>query len=257
MKKIFFLAVALTIAIISPKQSYGWGNKGHAMVSEIAFSFLDNGTKARVQKVLGAMTIEEAGNWMDNLRSDHNYDYMKTWHYLNLDKGAQYVPNTDNNIINALAKAIDALDHKSKLNDSEIKANVLIVFHLVGDMTMPLHVGYGADRGGNTIQVTYEGHTSNLHRVWDSEIIEREKITTEDCLAFYKTMGKEEINENEKINVQDWMNEPRALLDNVYNIPAGNAIDQAYIDRNKSIVEQQLVVAGIRLAAVLQEVFKA
>jgi len=227
------------------------------MVSEIAFSFLDSNTKEKVQKVLGSMSIEEAGNWMDNIRSDHRYDYMKTWHYLNLEKGATYVANSDNNIINALDKAISELEHKNKMDDSEVRKDLLIVFHLVGDMTMPLHVGYGVDRGGNTVQVTYLGHQSNLHRVWDSEIIESEKITTEDCLAFYKTMDKKEIDQNKKINVEDWMAEPRSLLGDVYNFPSDNNIDQAYIDKNKKIVEQQLVIAGIRLAAVLNQVFKS
>jgi hypothetical protein len=44
-------------------------------------TYLNKGVKDSVQKYLGTMTFEEASTWMDDVRSDHSYDYMKTWHY--------------------------------------------------------------------------------------------------------------------------------------------------------------------------------
>lgn len=257
MKKYTLLLSATLLAFLLPYSALAWGNKGHAIVAEVAFSLLDNGTKEKVRKALGTMTIEEAANWMDNIRRDHRYDYMRSWHYLNLDKGMQYQHTSEDNIVNALNKAIGELEHKGRLDDSEIRLDLLIVFHLVGDMAMPLHVGYGEDKGGNTVEVTYEGHRANLHQVWDSRIIESEGITTEDCVAYYRRMSKRDIDQNKVINVVEWIKEPRSMLGSVYNLPPDNNIDQAYIDRSKKIIEQQLTIAGIRLAAVLEQVFKS
>ncbi|MDP1802694.1 MAG: S1/P1 nuclease, partial [Bacteroidota bacterium] len=55
-------------------------------------------------------------------------------------------------------------------------------------------------------------------------------------------------------NVEVWMNEARTLLPEVYNFEEN--IKQDYIDKNKTVIEKQLVNAGIRLAMVLHQTFK-
>ena len=193
---------------------------------------------------------------MDDVRGDHSYDYMKTWHYVNMEKGKGYEPTKDGNIINALNKAIGELEHRENMSKDDIRKDLMIIFHLVGDLHMPLHVGYEEDKGGNSIQVKYLDHDANLHRVWDTEIIESEKITINDCLLQLRNFNSEEIAGFKKIDVENWTHEPRALLSNVYAFK-NNTIDRAYLDRNKKIVEMQLLIAGIRLSAVLEQVFKA
>ena len=69
----------------------------------------------------------------------------------------------------------------------------MIIFHLIGDMHQPLHTGYPEDKGGNTIQLTFKGGGTNLHHLWDSDLIEAEDITTEKCLELGKTLTADEI----------------------------------------------------------------
>lgn len=45
--------------------------------------------------------------------------------------------------------------------------------HFVGDVHQPLHVGYGYDEGGNTVTVDWFGTQTDLHGVWDDNIIQR------------------------------------------------------------------------------------
>lgn len=253
-KSAFLLAVVFIVSL--PLLSFAWGKKGHTIVAEIACSLLNDKTREAVQNCLGATTIEEAATWMDAVRGHHEFDYMKPWHYVNVEKGGQYVPNHEDNIINALNNAISNLEHKDRLSPQEIKTNLMIVFHLAGDLHMPLHVGYGEDKGGNSIDVSYLGKPSNLHTVWDSRIITTEHICTDDCLALMKNKSKDEIAKLKVINVVQWMQQPRSLLGEVYNFQ-NNTIDLAYADKNKKIIEQQLLIAGIRLSAILQHVFKS
>jgi hypothetical protein len=44
--------------------------------------------------------------------------------------------------------------------------------HFVEDLHMPLHVGENHDRAGNDLQLRWYDRGSNLHRVWDSGIID-------------------------------------------------------------------------------------
>jgi hypothetical protein len=48
---------------------------------------------------------------------------------------------------------------------------------LVEDIHHPCHVGDNRDRGGNDTQVRFFDRGSNMHRVWDSDIIERAGTT--------------------------------------------------------------------------------
>ena len=255
MKKII-VVFAFAGSLLHVGNCMAWGRKGHTIVTDIAYTRLDSLAQKALAKYLDGMTHEEAGNWMDDMRSNHKYDHMKPWHYVNIEKGTTYSPNTDANIVNTIDKAITALEHSDKMKDDDIKFNILLLCHLVGDFYMPLHVGYANDKGGNEVQVKYLNNPSNLHKVWDTDIIESERITLNDCLLRLNTFTKRDIDQFSTLNAATWITEPRALLDRVYDFQ-DNTIDQAYIDRNKKTVEDQLLIAGIRLGAVLQHLFGA
>ena len=240
----------------STEHAWAWGARGHGLVAEVAFSMLDSATKERVHKYFSDLTIEQAANWMDEIRSDHKYDYMKTWHYADVEKGEPYVPAKTGDAVAEIKICLEALQHKEKLSDDEIRRNLLIIMHLVGDLHQPLHVGYGSDKGGNAVQVRYNNQGGNLHHFWDTEIIETEHISLNDCMKRLKTFDKEELNMLSAINIDNWMKQPRSQLNNVYNFKDGT-IDEAYVQKNKVVIEDEIAIAGLRLAAILKSTFKA
>ena len=131
---------------------------------------------------------------------------------------------------------------------------VVILTKVIGDIHHPLHVGYGIDKGGNLTEVEFINKKSNLHKVWDTEIIQYLSINTNDCINANSKLTNTEIKEIQKIDVIGWMNESRSYLDNVYDFKDG-IIDKNYIDKNTVVIEKQLFDAGLRLAAVLNEIF--
>ncbi len=248
--------MAMAGTLLQPMYLLAWGKKGHALVAEVAFNLLDEHTKEAVHKYLGRMTIEEAGNWMDDIKSDRRNDYMKQWHYVNVAQGKLYETSKEENIITQLTRVVTELQHKESMSEEDIKKDLLIVFHLTGDLHQPLHVGYGVDKGGNDIHVKYKGAQTNLHRLWDSEIIEGENISLNECLQMKKTFDREDMAMLSNINVESWMRQPRSQLTGVYGF-TDNTIDDVYIQKNKKVIEQNIFIAGVRLAAILKDVFKA
>jgi hypothetical protein len=253
MRKHFIIAALVVITV--PVQLLAWGRKGHTIVAEIAMSLCDSSTRATVIKQLGGMSLGDAGNWMDDMRSNHKYDYLKTWHYVNIEKGKLFVASEEPNIVNAITKAINNLQRRPGMASEDVKFNLLLLFHLVGDFHQPLHVGYAMDKGGNDVQVKYLGKPSNLHRVWDTDIIESEGISVNSCLLHYGRYDKDDLAQLRTTDVVKWINQPRSLLSRVYSFQ-DDTIDPAYVARQKKIVEEQLLIAGIRLSFVLQQVFK-
>ena len=248
--------VLLVIVALKTSTCIAWGKVGHVMVAEIAISYLNKGVKDSAQKYLGKMTFGEAATWMDDIRNDHRYDFMTTWHYADIDKDKTYVKTEEENAINHLEKAISELKDKSKLTKEQITNDLKILFHLVGDIHQPLHCGYGSDKGGNSIEVYFNFQYTNLHTTWDTRIIEYKLANVQkDIIELFKKLTVSEKRKYEKINVEEWYKESRGYLPIVYDFNKGDITDE-YVNKSLPIIEKQLLIAGLRLAGVLNEIFK-
>src|ERR1017187_10508918 len=249
----FILMVLMVNLSTSISQAFAWGRTGHYLIADITESIMKKSVKENVQKYLGDMSFEEAGDWMDEMRSEGKFDYMKPWHYIDLEKGESYVPDAGDNLIDRLTITYNQLQNRDSLSPETIHTHLLILFHLVGDLFQPLHVGYPQDKGGNLYQISLNGRGTNLHAVWDRDIIEDENITLDDCMELYRLLSPSRISQIKKTSFIEWMYQNRKLLSQIY--PPGHKIDITYLEKNKRIVEWQLVYAGIKLDAVLEVLF--
>lgn len=254
MKKGTLIAVFAALVFAIPAKSFAWGAKGHGMVAEIAFHFLDDSTKKIVKKYLGNLTIEEAANWMDDSRGNSYYDYMRSWHYFDIDKGLEVKPAPGHNMLTVMHTALLQLEKKDSLKNKTINYDLKLLFHLIGDLHQPLHCGYSSDRGGNDINVHSPFVSGNLHSIWDSQIIDYVPITLADCLKLYDSLSADEIKSIRKIDVLGWYKESRSNLDTAYNFKDG-LLDKAYLDNMAPIQIKQLLRGGLRLASVLTKIF--
>lgn len=244
----------ILILILSTANIFAWGKKGHCIVVEGGFNQLDGATKKKVLYYLDGMTIQQAATWMDDVSRQQQYAYMKPYHYVNFAKGEKVSLKKGSNILYILDKTIRELQNKKQLTKTQIKTKLLLLFHLIGDIHQPLHVGFGYDKGGNKTQLNYKNEGTNLHAFWDSGIIRHKRINLSSCLKA-NTFSKEQRLAIQKINAMAWAQESNSLLGRCYDFK-GHIVTQKYLDNNAPIVQTQLTKAGIRLAAVLQKVFK-
>src|SRR5258708_6667446 len=105
MKKGLISFVVVILLFTMPYRCFAWGKRGHQIVAQIAYHFLDDSTRQKVQKYLGKMSFEDAATWMDDMRSNDYYSYMRMWHFINIDKGQQYQPAAVRNLITVLKSA--------------------------------------------------------------------------------------------------------------------------------------------------------
>lgn len=254
-RKNLFLAC---FSLLFLNQLMAWGPQGHKMIALIARSQLDRETISNIDYYLNGMSWEDASVWMDEIQRESKYDYMKTWHYINVPKDKIYVYNKDHiNVVTKIEYCLRMLSLKTYQSPEVIHETLKILFHLVGDIHQPLHCGYEDDRGGNEISLYLVQKETNLHRVWDSEIINNKGIDIWHCakVLIGMKLSEKKKAEIEKTDVIAWMNESRVLLPAVY-ATNGNKIDQKYLDANAPLVDAQLIKAGLRLAAILNKYFK-
>jgi len=139
------------------------------------------------------------------------------------------------------------------------------IVHLVGDLHQPLHAGDNHDRGGNDTQIRFFEKDSNMHRLWDSDLIEWNTRSEDVWLA---ELG--ELDTDKKCalwiggTVEDWATESLLAARAAYvvqgtdaRIKPGQKLSREYYDAHLPVVRRRLYQAGLRLAMVLNEAFSA
>ncbi len=252
--QIFIFALVLSF---SANNIDVWGQIGHYVTGHIAKAHLNKKAEKKVNEILGDESLALASVWMDDIRSDDNYDYTNNWHWVTIPDGMEYgetEKNPNGDIIWALETMIKEL-REGGLTITEEKEKLKMVIHLIGDIHQPLHVGTGTDRGGNDVRVQWMGESSNIHRVWDSDMIRSRELSYTELAEEINHPTKEEINEWQASGIRDWANESMSLRNRVYDLDGSNRLGYEYRYKNFDLVEQRLLQAGVRLAGVLNEIY--
>jgi hypothetical protein len=89
---------------------------------------------------------------------------------------------------------------------------------LIGDVHQPLHCGNGTDMGGNQVKVKFFWESSNLHRVWDSGLIDYWKMSyTEYSTWIMGTVTPEHIQSWKGTTTKDWVRESVEMREQCYS----------------------------------------
>lgn len=248
------LIIAISLLFL-PIKTLAWGEKGHQLVAEIAFNQLDAPTKKLLMTYLDGMTIEKAATWMDDIKKNPAYDKLKPLHYVNFDKNTQVKDSCCDNIIHALTLTINDLKNYKNFSKEEVKIKLCYLFHLIGDLHQPLHVGYGNDKGGNQFQVQFNGKGTNLHSLFDYGIIEYKELSLEQY-SNEQQYSTSQIKAIQSGTVVDWAKESRSYLNAIYMVN-NRQIDANYVDVNFVLIKSQLHKSGIRLAGLLNTIFNS
>jgi hypothetical protein len=124
--------------------------------------------------------------------------------------------------------------------------------HFVVDIHQPLHVGRESDRGGNTIELVFEGEATNLHRFWDTNVIELENLLAAQYADVLRARMQTNAAAAAELDPLVWAEESFALRTTVYDFTIGpQGLDADYIERARDITRRRLAEAALRLAATL------
>lgn len=269
---VYGLACGLLLASTS-LQVLAWGQNGHRIVGQIASEHLTPKTRKALLPLLGGDLLAEVGTWADEMRSDPAefwQQHSTRWHYINVaapkdfDAGHYHTPQTKEevkDIYGGILRCIAALkDKNTPLAERQFYLRFLV--HLVGDIHQPMHTGRAEDRGGNAIAVKFFGELTNLHSLWDTELLESKNLSFSEFSTFIDTQDKNLINTYLTSSPADWLAESMALSATLYegakpihNKPA--ELSYGYIYQQLPVAEQRLLQAGIRLAGLLNSIFDA
>lgn len=252
MKKLILSTIITLIGVTG----FGWGLTGHRAIGWVAEQNLSKKTRKEIKRILGQQTIAMASTWMDDIRSDSSFQFMDDWHWVTIRNGQTYAESDKNpkgDIIQTLQRIIAELK-SHKLSALDEAQHLKILIHLIGDIHQPFHVGGRDDRGGNDVKVTWFRNDSNLHRVWDSEMIDDARLSYTELAESLEKPDIAQLQILQKSSVLDWASESMTYRNQIYDIGNGK-LGYAYSYKNFHIVRKRLMQAGVRLAGVLNEIY--
>ncbi|HIF49767.1 MAG TPA: S1/P1 Nuclease [Cytophagales bacterium] len=246
----------LLVILIFNTSVYGndiWGKNGHRAIGEIATQNLTQQTLKVVNKILDGQSLALVSTWADEMKSNSEFGKYSSWHYVNIPLDKEYKQiekNPKGDIIQAINKCIEVLEDKNSPKIAK-SFHLKYLVHLVGDAHQPLHTGRYEDKGGNDIKLKFFGRPTNLHKVWDSDMIDDYKMSYTE-LAESLTMLQQT---SKSLNPEDWVFESHQEVKKIYSeVKDGDYISYDYINKNFSLIELKLYKAGIRLATILNEI---
>ena len=147
-------------------------------------------------------------------------------------------------------------NHIAELDDSTRLARIQLIIHCVGDMHCPGHIRYPGNTTIGYYKVVLFGEEIRYHTIWDTNILQRPHPWSFSDLAWlldrYTAEEQAEITSG---TPYDWGRESAAASRCIYDVKAGDKLDNSFIKTYKPLAETQLAKAGYRLAAVLNAIF--
>jgi hypothetical protein len=264
----------LLVCLLLPTAGHGWSAQGHRLVAQIADRHLTPAARKAVAELIGPSTLADVATWADQYVDGHRQ--TAGWHYVNIPENASAYsrerdcpPQPGDSARSSRPRdcVVDRiLFHQERLAnvrldraDRAIALKFLV--HLVADVHQPFHA-IGVERGGNGIAISVFGSSMcgaengptfacNLHALWDGTLIARRRLSDRQYLARLDPRLKSlQPHAARERRPEAWAIESLALARKAL-LPSGADVDERYYRAQIEVVDDRLVLAGLRLAAVL------
>lgn len=254
-------AKGLAIALFAmPLQAQAWGFAGHEYIGETAYYYLTEEAREWVGQHLQRLDEESlatATTWADRVRGTDEGQWLGPLHFANIPPNEKQLdmqrdcPNR-RCVVGAAKSAVDIMFDSEA--DALEQADALRKFtHWITDLHQPLHLGFAQDRGGNDTKVIFNGEESNLHRVWDTQILNQINMPAAEQLSQANPLPESQKDWGQALI--SWANEANYLArEYAYQgIENGGHISAEYIQRATPVIEQQLLLSAQRMARIIND----
>ncbi|GAA4276518.1 S1/P1 nuclease [Aquimarina mytili] len=250
--------VVVLITSFAYSSEYDWGKTGHRATGQIAECYLTKKAKKNIALLLKGKSLAFVSTYADEIKSDERFRPYSPWHYVNFSFEKKYgeeKPSEFGDLVQGINTCIQVLKNEESSNDDK-EFHLKMLVHFIGDLHQPLHVGRGEDKGGNDIQVRWFNDGSNLHRVWDSDMLDYNGMSYTELSKNTDRLSKAQTKALEEGTILDWVYESQKLAKKVYaSANVGEKLGYKYMYDHFYTVRTQLHKGGIRLAKILNEVF--
>ena len=199
---------------------FAWGHEGHSTIGVMAVEQLHPDARHKLESILGSIDtheIIEACNWPDAVSKTGEWDWSEPLHYINLPENeTRYSKSRDCPdqlcATEAIKQYANILGNQTEKTQQGWQAFAWLC-HLTGDLHQPLHASFAHDRGGNNLKVVFRSKPSDLHDVWDHDLIESRVEDWKGLIELLRKYPVVEAGDNWTAGmVNDWTDESHQLV---------------------------------------------
>ena len=254
-----YIKLMVFVLLTLPQPALAWGAQGHEVVALSALRELTPTARARVGSLLGgaAMLVHDA-NWADEIRDQR--PQTGAWHYVDIPLAAAgYDARRDcrrgDCAVAQIEKDVRILGD-AKFGIPARAEALRFLIHFTADVHQPLHAEDDDDRGGNEVRVSIGRERSNLHRVWDVDVVEALGPDSAAIAAEIEhSLSPAQRKTWQAGTPAAWADEAHAIArDRIYPPLLGRRqlrLPRDYAQRNAGVTRMLLAKAGLRLARLL------
>ncbi len=259
--------LGLVLALVSAcGEARAWDAAGHRLACLKAWREFSDPARAAVSQLLDVKTADafaETCTWADDQikkRPD-----TQAWHSVTIPKNARAV-DLARDCKAPASCVVEQVERQAAIVGSEAprpaRAEALkYLAHLIGDLHQPLDIAFAEDHGGRDIEVKFLGRATDMHTVWESLLLTAPNPPTRGYTPFLQEMADRHNRERWTIGTpKDWAEETlwvmRAPPTGYLGNPGGLELDDLYVQQNYLIATDQIDKAGVRLAYILNGIFK-
>ncbi|KAF8953447.1 hypothetical protein CPC16_003765 [Podila verticillata] len=177
--------IAAALTLFSANTVHGYGILGHTLTGQVAQRFLTPETAKQVKEILSPYydgLLSKAAPWPDTIKGQAKYRWASILHYVNTpgdnppDSCHFEYKYSGADVVNGLFNMTSQLQHykaspPATPEEKSAREDALRFFvHFMGDVHQPLH-NSGKARGGNDAPAKWGRARTNLHRIWDGQLI--------------------------------------------------------------------------------------
>ena len=272
----------MLILLAMSQSAFGWGAQGHRVVAQIAEKRLEQTSPDSLQKAKDYLrannnnrdcapcddprSFAAVSSDADDFRQIELALVTRDWHYVNIDIANETYDEerdcpTGDCVVERIERMVDVLRDPSR-NNCDRETALIYLIHFMGDMHQPFHTGFGRmpdgepDRGGNSVKLTFDGRETNLHSLWDSGIIEKQRLSDTQWVTKLttETLAGRDPALLAAGNPKSWLNESHRKVREVHT--SKKPFDDQYVKDAIPIIEERLLLAGLRLARLIEEAVK-
>ena len=270
MKRNLLILICALCACAYSLPVFSWGQEGHRVIAKVAYDHLTKKAKQHVDDVLGKRGMIYWANWPDEIKSDTIYpqSIKDGWHYQDFDGGLSdsivldalvHYPAEGGNLFRALDSLTNELVAGQKAKEKSKVHTLRFVVHLTADRYCPMHTAHMDDKGGNAVKMGWfsKNNNTNLHTVWDTKLIESQGYSYTEFAQMLEDKYGARKQAIEQMSDEELLLHNYHFTEAIYAYQAtwdGNTYH--YIYHWREPLEEQLYMAGIRLAQLLNTIYK-
>lgn len=255
-------------ALLLLGSAQAWSPDNHQLIAELAAAELTPAATRVVSSLLGDGGLASVAGWADDVRFQRAYEWSGQLHAVAAQQQAcDFVyPRdcpADRCVVGAVYNYTDQLEGRRPGDREEA---LKFITHLVADLHNPVHISHLPKSGGD-YSVRFFGLSTNLHFMWDALVTRRHIASLKGGRdEFLRSLrAKLEIERasasasDTRLRPEAWAREIAQLACSVAEagVAQGGEISEAYYSAALRTIEKQLVVAGVRLATLLNHAFAA